>query len=395
MMIWTFTLNILVAMATPSVAMELNITRHFAGGFQSDFCYTLTNYVHGWTAHLIFEEPVDHLDMYRAEVTQTLNSGKEFVIKNLPYDGNLEAGQDLCLKFTARTSSTILLRVFFYLNGVDNPAHTTPETTSDPQLARAHVLWQLRTIPSTERDPMGPFHVQSEGQFNEGSLSIADDPAGLPGKVLRVYYQKGHYISIHDTRGAQFYSRPTAASTSLTLSYDIYFNPGFDFVKGGKLPGLFGGATNCSGGRHSDACFSTRLMWRTHGDGEVYAYIPVEQDPALCHDQSNTCNPTYGASLARGSWRFKVGEWQNIAQHVTLNTPGHLNGKVKVWFNGNLVLEMNNINFRKTENIQVEGLFFSTFFGGSDPSWAPTSDCYTYYKHFVISTDENHPAIIG
>ena len=41
----------------------------------------------------------------------------------------------------------------------------------------------------------------------------------------------GHYVNVHSHRGLQFYGRPTAAATSMTLSYDIYFSPGFDFVK--------------------------------------------------------------------------------------------------------------------------------------------------------------------
>jgi hypothetical protein len=58
-------------------------------------------------------------------------------------------------------------------------------------LLAAQVLWVLKNIPASETDPVGPFHAQNGGQFDEGSLSIADDPAGLPGKVLRVFYEKG------------------------------------------------------------------------------------------------------------------------------------------------------------------------------------------------------------
>lgn len=221
------------------------------------------------------------------------------------------------------------------------------------------------------------------------------DPVGLPGSVLRCFYQKGAYVNVHSHRGAQFYGRPTQPRTSMLLSYDIYFSPGFDFVKGGKLPGLFGGATNCSGGRHSDACFSTRLMWRTNGDGEVYAYIPTEQVSEFCNIPDNHCNFEYGNSLGRGAWRFVTGRWQNIAQHITLNTPGRMDGRLRVWYNGQPVLEVNDLNFRNNGDIQVEGIFFSTFFGGSDSSWVPSADCYTYYKNFVIADDAIHPAVIG
>lgn len=35
---------------------------------------------------------------------------------------------------------------------------------------------------------------------------------------------------------------------SISLSYKVFFPAGFNFVKGGKLPGLYGGHPSCSGG---------------------------------------------------------------------------------------------------------------------------------------------------
>ena len=35
---------------------------------------------------------------------------------------------------------------------------------------------------------------------------------------------------------------------SISLSYNVFFPAGFNFVKGGKLPGLYGGHPSCSGG---------------------------------------------------------------------------------------------------------------------------------------------------
>ena len=41
--------------------------------------------------------------------------------------------------------------------------------------------------------------------------------------------------------GTQFYAKPFSGADELTLEYEVYFSSGFDFVKGGKLPGFFGG----------------------------------------------------------------------------------------------------------------------------------------------------------
>ncbi|MEK6858172.1 MAG: polysaccharide lyase, partial [Nanoarchaeota archaeon] len=46
----------------------------------------------------------------------------------------------------------------------------------------------------------------------------------------------------------------------VTLEYDIMFGNNFNFVRGGKLPGLGGGS--CPGGGSKDKeGFSARLMW--------------------------------------------------------------------------------------------------------------------------------------
>ena len=80
--------------------------------------------------------------MYRANLLHVLQGGQDFVITNEDYNGNLEAGEDLCLKFTARTHATDLPKVYFYVEGVDNPVdvfgvtHPRPATTMGPLLAR-------------------------------------------------------------------------------------------------------------------------------------------------------------------------------------------------------------------------------------------------------------------
>jgi len=100
------------------------------------------------------------------------------------------------------------------------------------------------------------------------------------GPVLQVTYPAGSYS--HDTGGVQFYNlwNTTDGSSFRTMmvSYELAFDSGFDWVKGGKLPGLRGGlnSTGCSGGNQADglSCFSTRLMWRRNGEGEGQSTPP-------------------------------------------------------------------------------------------------------------------------
>lgn len=106
----------------------------------------------------------------------------------------------------------------------------------------------------------------------DGSSSPDTPDSGSGSAVLAVTYDAGTYS--HGTGGAQFYATfgGSAGFEAMLLSYDIAFDADYDWVKGGKLPGLRGGPVlnSCSGGREPTGsdCFSSRLMWRTDGAGE-------------------------------------------------------------------------------------------------------------------------------
>jgi hypothetical protein len=90
---------------------------------------------------------------------------------------------------------------------------------------------------------------------------------------LQLFYPKG---SVNPGRspqgGMEFYASPLDVHTArtVTLRYSVYFPKDFAWVLAGKLPGLYGGHTGCSGGNAALDCFSTRLMWRQGGLGELY-----------------------------------------------------------------------------------------------------------------------------
>ncbi|KAK6177420.1 hypothetical protein SNE40_015524 [Patella caerulea] len=255
------------------------------------------------------------------------------------------------------------------------------------------VLWRNNDFPVD--NPLKNFHPLKHGSFNYGSLTVSKDPAGGNEDVIRVFYENGSYSNppVHNARGAQFYSLPTSSRTAMTLSYQVYFSPGFDFVMGGKLPGLFGGdEADCSGGRHSTTCFSARLMWREKGDGEIYVYMP-DQAAGFCERKDVICFPAKGNSLGRGSFRFKTGVWTRITEHLQLNTVGKSDGIAKLFVDGNLVYSGQNLIWRVSDNVRINGLFFSTFFGGGSPPWASRMDCYSYFKDFIISEGAEVPII--
>jgi hypothetical protein len=175
--------------------------------------------------------------------------------------------------------------------------------------------------------------------------------------------------------GAQLYLvRRGGATDALNLRYYVRFPPGFDFVKGGKLPGLFGGSvTNDREIPDGTNGFSTRYMWRRAGAGEVYAYLPTSVEQ--------------GTSLGRGFWTWTPGRWICVEQRVRLNTPGRPDGTVTVWVDGERVYEATGLVFRTTADLKIDGLYFSTFFGGGDRSWATPRDQHADFAAFAVSGD--------
>ncbi|TFK26466.1 hypothetical protein FA15DRAFT_686395 [Coprinopsis marcescibilis] len=229
-------------------------------------------------------------------------------------------------------------------------------------------------------------------QENPNNLAFVGDP--YPDKPVdseaTVTYPARSY-SHASGGGAQFYNLWNAtdglAFGSMLLSYEIAFEEGFNWVKGGKLPGLRGGlnSTGCSGGKLASGmdCFSTRLMWRTNGNGEIYAYIP--ETDSLCDRKDVACNDDFGISLNRGSFVLTSGRWMRFVLYVQMNSPPRAsNGKIQLYYNDRLVLSQEGLQMRSTSTASINGLFFSTFFGGADETYATPVTTFTYFRNIQL-----------
>ena len=218
---------------------------------------------------------------------------------------------------------------------------------------------------------------------DEGRVSLVEQESGST--VLAVEYPAGEY-GTRET-GAQWKLNFDASYTSVELSYDVQFEEGFDFVKGGKLPGLFGGEGNTGGGIPTGIDgFSARMMWRGNGRVVQYVYYP-DQPEHFGHDMPWT-DPATGEDLM-----FTPGTWHNVVHQLKLNTPGERNGVLRTYFDGKLALEVQGLRFRDTTDFAIDGMYFSTFFGGGSDSWSTTADETIYFDNFRISeiTFENQP----
>ncbi len=163
----------------------------------------------------------------------------------------------------------------------------------------------------------------------------------------------------------------TGGRDRATLTYRVRFREGWAWVYGGKLPGLAGGNMP-TGGNHSDGGFSARFMWREGGQLVVYAYYP---------GMSNN----WGEDIPVG-FTLPVGKWTTIRQEIVMNDQGRSNGVLKVWINGNLLLSRSDMTWRTRSEVNVDRFLYSSFYGGNEPKWAPSTTTYAEFADFEVTT---------
>ncbi len=163
------------------------------------------------------------------------------------------------------------------------------------------------------------------------------------------------------------------------LRYTVRFDEGFDFNKGGKLPGLCGGPKTITGGDAVSGVegFSVRLMWRKEGRGQAYVYH-MDQ-PAKYGDEFDFSE----------SFRFPAGVPVAVRIEARINTPGEKDGAVRVWTAlpgaaEELQVEKTGLRFRKTADYAIDSLLFNTFHGGNDKSWGPAREVFAEFGAFEV-----------
>ena len=208
--------------------------------------------------------------------------------------------------------------------------------------------------------------------IDEGRVSVQEEDGQ---RFLRVQYPTGGVGT--SAGGCQFQVPLDGTYDDLYVSYRIRFGTGFDFVRGGKLPGLCGGACNTGGSSPSGTDgWSARMMWRSEGAAVQYMYHP---------DQAGT----YGDDFYwnEGAQRhFDPGTWHTVQTRIVMNSPTENDGIVQSWFDGVLALDVHDVRYRDVDSFGIDTLYFSTFFGGSGSDWAPTADEYIDFDEITVAT---------
>lgn len=217
------------------------------------------------------------------------------------------------------------------------------------------------------------------GSVANPSLGVIVNGANAySGNALRTAYPAGR---IGGGTSLQFEARLPKVYDELYYSFRIRFDPKFNFVKGGKLTGICGGACNTGGEIPSGYDgWSARLMWTKNFGLErlVDQYVyHVGQPTKYGDDLYYTVNGQKS--------QFKPGQWYTIEWRVKMNTPGKSDGIIQSWIDGKPAVSKN-LMYRMNNGFAIDKFIFSTFFGGGDSSWAPPSTQYIYWDDIVIST---------
>jgi hypothetical protein len=155
---------------------------------------------------------------------------------------------------------------------------------------------------------------------------------------------------------------PISPGRDYLFEYRVRFDTGFDWSRGGKMPGLAGATAPTGCVTVTGTGFTARMMW--HGGGRLTGYT-------YALDQNTGC----GNSIETG-FNFAVGRWYNIKERVKLNTGSNKNGVLQLWVDDRMVIDRSNIPWmNESPTRRIDLVYIQTFFGGSTLDWAPSRRC--------------------
>ncbi len=208
------------------------------------------------------------------------------------------------------------------------------------------------------------FSAEEQILINHDLVELAENEGTNSSKGILVSF-------VGDERGSKRivkHIRLPRALTEATLNFEVKFDEGFRFVKGGKLHGL-GPLEKVTGGDpiHPNG-WSARIMFKESGKVAPYIY---HQDMKGQYGEGNTTNNPV----------FTPGTWHKIAIYMKINSPANTNnGLFQLWIDNELVREMGGLKYRGNEGsgTLINYILFSTFHGGSNPDWAPKDEAGNY-----------------
>ncbi len=265
---------------------------------------------------------------------------------------------------------------------VEKPPISKVSPEKPDQIPEREILWELILKNDFSNEDLGSYNdtdIKSDKDWKSVKWSDFKSRSSIisasGNKKMRVQYPKGWAGS----NSGGFTLVQLWQHEELYFRQTLTFEKGFDFVQGGKIPGLASGERTWTGWNipKEGQWYSARYMWRSNGRAVLYLY--------------HTDMP--------GPWWEDINLWfsfvpwksYTLTQRIKKNSWNEKNGIIQVWMSENgwphkKVLEKLDMRTGLNGRWYTDSLLFNTFHWWSGASWAPSVTSYAQFDDIIIST---------
>jgi hypothetical protein len=187
-----------------------------------------------------------------------------------------------------------------------------------------------------EREGVALTATDIQARAGGGDASLTDRLEivrleGAPAPVaMRINVPKG---------GMSFAWQPRSlrGQEAVCLSYQLQLTANFSFGQGGNLPGVAGQA------EHGGDRFVVQPTWTQGG-------------VLTATSRTTTANKSATEVVNGDGSAIPPGQWVRLEQEVVLNAPGRMNGLLRVWLDGRLVVERADLAYRAAPDVGLAGV---------------------------------------
>ncbi len=222
----------------------------------------------------------------------------------------------------------------------------------------------------------GDEFIDFKGIIHHRAFVVRNQAFG--GNALRVFLPKGKFSPAET--GAQIFGY-IGGREEVYFSASIFLPKDFECGKEIKMPpGIYGGWKFATGGGGPDGVNVGPSIRAVLQECRAKSYVyHLNQVGDNDDGSSYGGNPIYGDKF---SWKHVDGKpvivtkgvKHEIMFRVVMNTPGLKNGVHQVWYDGELVVSLNNLEFRKVPTLKFDTVGVEIFRGGNDQSYATVKD---------------------
>ncbi|XP_055958362.1 endoglucanase A-like [Patella vulgata] len=344
----------LVCIAAANVDVE--IKSHWNGGFNGKFCIDIAKELHTWKAHVIFDKPVESIEVWVAELSETLQDGKEFVFTNKVWNADEHVGDQLCIEFVGHTTGDINPTGSAFIEGMDShgnkvtgaatqgatmPPDYTGTTTAPPTAAPTHKVTYPANLNGSIPGTLKIYNDWGNRFEAEFSFPLTENVEGwmvaitFDSPVVKMdMWNADKYSTSDGGRKWVIVSKPDREFFKAGDAAKVRFFANYGSGTGGKAPSAIGLFTNlgidkravpslpnhdCTKYNYDDVLYKSILFYETQRSGKLPASnrIPWRGDSGL-KDGSDA-----GIDLTGG--------WYDAGDHVKFGFPMAYSTAILAW----------------------------------------------------------------